>query len=74
MCSEGASHKGGKALNKDGVCEYRCSKPFEDVRYCGEGPKYYGGDSIDCQPAPGNSTRILYVLWVCIILFLKCVQ
>ena len=73
MCTSGGegfhdvhdpSHDGGKHINEDGVCEYHCSSPnvVNGVRYCGEGPEYEKGDSIDCQPAQGNSTRILYVL------------
>ena len=62
MCSEGGSHNGGKPTNQDGVCEYRCSKPWTDgVRYCGEGPNYEGDDSIECRPAEGNSTRIVFI-------------
>ena len=58
MCKEGGTHNGGKPLNEFGICEYRCSRPFNGVRFCGEGPDYDVGDSIACpQPAPRNPTR-----------------
>ena len=60
MCSEGSPHNGGKPRNEEGVCEYRCSRPFNGVRYCGEGPDYKDGDSINCQP--GNPSTIVDVL------------
>lgn len=30
-------------------CNYHCSKEFGGVRYCGQGPSYKLGDSIDCS-------------------------
>ena len=53
-CKNGGRHNGGKDVNADGVCEYRCSKPFGVKRFCGEGPEYEEGDSIDCNPAQGD--------------------
>ena len=57
-CNKGNPNNGGKPVNADGVCEYRCSKPFASFngnRFCGEGPEYEEGDSIDCQPAVQGS-------------------
>ena len=76
-CKKGGKRNGGKDLNADGVCEYRCSKPFpahNGARFCGVGPDYDEGDSFDCKPARGNSTQIFYVLWICVILLIliKC--
>ena len=62
MCTKGTSHNGGEPPNDDGVCEYRCSRPIDGIRYCGEGTEYEKGDSIDCQPAQGNPTWMFYIL------------
>ena len=57
-CTKGSSSNEGKELNENGVCEHYCSKPYSGVRYCGTGTDYKSGDSINCQPAQGNPTKM----------------
>mmetsp|Transcript_136809 Transcript_136809/g.249382 ORF Transcript_136809/g.249382 Transcript_136809/m.249382 type:complete len:402 (+) Transcript_136809:83-1288(+) len=58
VCGKGASWNGGIELT-NGKCTSWCSKPYNGARYCGNGAKYSGADSIDCSGCadtayPGN--------------------
>lgn len=49
-CTWGDSSNGGSALSEghDGVCTKHCSKIVGSYRFCGVGPDYQGGGSVDC--------------------------
>mmetsp|Transcript_149122 Transcript_149122/g.285781 ORF Transcript_149122/g.285781 Transcript_149122/m.285781 type:complete len:479 (+) Transcript_149122:59-1495(+) len=47
-CGHGGRETGGLPL-QNGKCLYTCSKKYSGYRYCGQGPNYTPGDSVDCS-------------------------
>ena len=60
-CEEGTKLKGGKQLNKNGICQHFCSKPSFDkirnktIRFCGNGKDFEDGDFVDCTFCKGRN-------------------
>lgn len=47
-CKSGVASNGGVNV-VDGKCHKYCSMPYGGTRYCGEGPDYQKGPSVNCQ-------------------------
>mmetsp|Transcript_56314 Transcript_56314/g.103346 ORF Transcript_56314/g.103346 Transcript_56314/m.103346 type:complete len:1241 (-) Transcript_56314:62-3784(-) len=49
ICVSGSSSNGGVMMTPDGKCTATASQQYSSTRYCGNGPSYVSGASLDCS-------------------------